>query len=1021
MIWLMVFGLFQGCLELMHNGVAMSIQQAYCTLLSPNTSCTLNEYRTYAHLLRHGYRVLRHTPPTKSVQSVRKSVQPVTKSVYCDNYVQQKNEKLQAVLEVVDISDSKPRPSNLLLGRTETLSSSGTHARNKFSNWEKNTSFNQRTEPFPEVNEVDCVDSKPVSKVPTEEADVTLVYEQKGPVIQSCLKPKGSLVLFPDSQLESQSSSRTVNVTPIDIDDNELEISYVNRNVSVTLSPRKKERQDLPTPPESVTVKDVAAEVLSVDTSKESSGNSMDVQYEEQSTTVEESCSENLQREKHEAIHDSGKVISDADKSQTVCKVNSPNLEYSNVQGLATEETAQYNNTHKETEDSPHPLQITVSNSDITTKNKHVTVGTGNSAGARVSEKETLSVSSTPLQTLKVLASNISTFHKNQETLQKPMSTIVIESVAERKSLKTGPVVSENRINNVPSDDVLMVENNSNFSKSAVKCESDDVIEIQENSNDSSCIRTSSRNIVGMETNTNFYKVKNEWQHRRPKREDDDDIEIICDTTQPNISKSTTGKVSNIISNQNTENNHFSLGHQNIAETSSEQPTSAFCIKPDVEILGFQESSSNSGDLAGVHRETETRKRSHVDLDVKEECSSAKKLLLNINNWTQDSTETIETKPSSSQQINVINIEDDEARLTLAERKAIFDAIPSIENKFTIHVQAPKQDLLPPNVKPKQKDYYIQLWRLKADGFGGGPAQNALKHTNSFPMSQPVRQTRTQPENDGRINPWLPTAMFRPQLPPMMGFGNGLLPHPMFAQAIMMAQSLAMAQSMAMNFSYRRPFRSFRGRYPYRPYFRRGYKRRYNNNNRDQPYHRNQGQSNNSYQFSRNSVKDDSSDTQSRAPARNSKISDNINMQIVIDIDDESNEKLGRKGDSDDDVIECFEVVPSLRGRSRRKHGRTRASDNRYFEPSKKICTRLEKMWQEERSDIEEVSVVGTADKLTSRYVKREQESIEVTLSSDEEQLDYSMPEQALSDVMDEYNADIVPCLQPENCQSVGE
>ncbi|XP_067006159.2 uncharacterized protein [Anabrus simplex] len=52
-------------LELLYDGVAMSIQQGYSTLLSPNTDCTLDEYRVYSQLVRQGYRLLRHSSQRK--------------------------------------------------------------------------------------------------------------------------------------------------------------------------------------------------------------------------------------------------------------------------------------------------------------------------------------------------------------------------------------------------------------------------------------------------------------------------------------------------------------------------------------------------------------------------------------------------------------------------------------------------------------------------------------------------------------------------------------------------------------------------------------------------------------------------------------------------------------------------------------------------------------------------------------------------------------------------------------------
>nr|CAD7202303.1 unnamed protein product [Timema douglasi] len=126
-------------------------------------------------------------------------------------------------------------------------------------------------------------------------------------------------------------------------------------------------------------------------------------------------------------------------------------------------------------------------------------------------------------------------------------------------------------------------------------------------------------------------------------------------------------------------------------------------------------------------------------------------------------------------EIEVIDLDASEsAKLTPEERKSILNEIPSVENSFTIHVKTPPEHLLPPNSKPKQKDYYIQLWRLKAVGYGGRPVQN----TNVF-ASQYGRNSVSQ-QNSGQINPWLP-YVWGPRAnapPPLNAHHSPLLPTP---------------------------------------------------------------------------------------------------------------------------------------------------------------------------------------------------------------------------------------------------
>lgn len=53
-----LFLLETNCLELTWNDVSLSIQQAY-ELLIDNIECSLEEYRVYSQLIRHGYRIQR--------------------------------------------------------------------------------------------------------------------------------------------------------------------------------------------------------------------------------------------------------------------------------------------------------------------------------------------------------------------------------------------------------------------------------------------------------------------------------------------------------------------------------------------------------------------------------------------------------------------------------------------------------------------------------------------------------------------------------------------------------------------------------------------------------------------------------------------------------------------------------------------------------------------------------------------------------------------------------------------------
>jgi len=111
-----------------------------------------------------------------------------------------------------------------------------------------------------------------------------------------------------------------------------------------------------------------------------------------------------------------------------------------------------------------------------------------------------------------------------------------------------------------------------------------------------------------------------------------------------------------------------------------------------------------------------------------------------------------DTNSTSINEIEVVDLEDEDSRSEVsweAERMRILDSIPSINGKFIIHVQVPEKDLLPKNVCPQKKDYYIQRCRLNAPGIGG-------KLTAKLPNNGPDRWQDNQPfHTHCDVNPWI--------------------------------------------------------------------------------------------------------------------------------------------------------------------------------------------------------------------------------------------------------------------------
>lgn len=123
-----------------------------------------------------------------------------------------------------------------------------------------------------------------------------------------------------------------------------------------------------------------------------------------------------------------------------------------------------------------------------------------------------------------------------------------------------------------------------------------------------------------------------------------------------------------------------------------------------------------------------------------------------------------DTNSTSRNEIEVVDLEDDDSRSEMsweAERMRILESIPSINGKFIIHVQVPDKDLLPKNVCPQKKDYYIQRCRLSAPGIGG-------KQTAKLPNNGPhVWQDNQSFHPHSDVNPWIHAPAYN------FGGGNG--------------------------------------------------------------------------------------------------------------------------------------------------------------------------------------------------------------------------------------------------------
>jgi hypothetical protein len=110
-----------------------------------------------------------------------------------------------------------------------------------------------------------------------------------------------------------------------------------------------------------------------------------------------------------------------------------------------------------------------------------------------------------------------------------------------------------------------------------------------------------------------------------------------------------------------------------------------------------------------------------------------------------------DTNSTSRNEIEVVDLDDDDSRSEMWEAKKmrILDSIPSINGKFIIHVQVPDKDLLPKNVCPQKKDYYIQRCRLSAPGIGGKQTANLPNNGSHRWQDNQSFYTRSD------VNPWI--------------------------------------------------------------------------------------------------------------------------------------------------------------------------------------------------------------------------------------------------------------------------
>nr|CAD7460111.1 unnamed protein product [Timema tahoe] len=1010
-------------LELMYGGVALSVQQAYNIVLGSKTGFTLDEYRTYAHLMRQGYRVMRHSPSLK-----------VT------NY-----ERTVGLHEYVLRQKNKCRRNQSQVGHPNRDREQGSL-----------NPHNSSDSADSDIEEIcSATSAKGVGRV-DRVLGHTVVSVRRSEELTSA---EHSRVVVGDSErafesenirvsLEIPSGLKTKPISEQTIGDSStLENQTTNKDTLEKNMKKSLDHQNTDKVKSEVT--NNAGEINDKYKESNADGAKDEVLVHIVSTNIEENvdiCKEDSTAQIR--VEKQPNFINENVTGSTSMEVD---LEVGDVSNGVDGHTDSHSSVLPTSKDNLQEINQDVDDSHI----EH-----------ELNSKESMDSGGL------IKNSNNCSQERNSDTLNADHSLS-----REERSPSAVEVNSE--------DEIMIVEGYEPKQSSSVQKDSEKIANEKSDSKlitksaelidiTDGDIHTCSFN---KQTDDNDIVEIGEKQHTTSKRDlnmnQEGSSKCFVDIEEIGPSVSTKKKAIQTSQIINTSQEHKPIVTEiNLIEFNSDHEASSTSIKSDIEIIPIKTEATPANQMnrkryhdgsslysenrtTGKRRSLSTNKTRPI-----EQCSKvdllpdSKNGIINLNPWeltnlknetssNANETEVIECASMSSTSTqgdigqssmnkrnkslstsqtcqNVVDLSDDEfkplntnieeemakfyneievidldanesAKLTPEERKAILNEIPSAENSFTIHVKTPPEHLLPPNSKPKQKDYYIQLWRLKAVGFGGRPVQN----TNVF-ASQYGRNSVSE-QNNGRINPWLPyvwgpRANAPPPLnaPPLNSHHSPLLPTPsmymqpynmppvpfnnypnignpglsaqtMYAQAsrmFLMAQNLALGsmpyQNQAHNY--------YQGRnYTYHHYRRRSYRGRHypswknRNHFNSTESTRNNNKPNYNQQNHLDKCASDSLDSDikpSFSPSLSnygSKQSDALlavsktkikESSLIIDIED------------DDDEIKCLTVSSPALNRQRNSKNKRKPTRGRYFNPSRKYAGDIKNIWQQGRQGV---------------------------------------------------------------------
>ncbi|XP_021935576.1 uncharacterized protein LOC110837598 isoform X4 [Zootermopsis nevadensis] len=717
------------CLELMHNGVPMSIQEGYSKLLGPDTGCTFNEYQSYVHLVRQGYIVLRHSNSIRATDYERqirldqysvgqkqckmKENASVREIVIEDGNIDTKehtgiikesirSEDMQndlkieeqeiidvETLEIVNMNDDRT-PDKVTGGMDEASKRSGSVE--KSVSRSSLRSGNIKSNPF---------ESKMTVRTDPEGKDISTINKtESGEETIKIVKDK-TPVQEKDSQTEyvlGSDSNCKMNCISVDYQNckNDLQVADLRCGINeenITgdgvsgAEPQKQSHSESSKTNEIEVISGITAQysrimVVDVETMTASSLKKSDIGI----------CSQDGQSSKETNNENEG---SSYRKSIEKCD------NYTSELVKPSEPT------------SDEMTDVTIIDDDSSTSVdvslKEIFSGDKNEIESQKSGCEGDKKQLTNMQNVPQKCENVITDYSD-------IVDVSDSSQISYPDLNTECSAAMRKCDN-KKQTLIEIVSIDDFKDDA----DNEIVEVNHSASGIRCIS----NFRQRKSNQNSVKCSADKNERNVLKKN---ITVI----KPDVIDFEGDAVTNVTLSPSTQN--LKLGYKSRLPS---EDTACF----------------GRGKVTNIHLKHDEVEITPSIIDISEE--RVKQGPSHINQ--KEATSRCRTE------IQVVDLEHEGMRPNMSwdeERMRILDSIPSIDRKFIIHVRVPDENLLPPNVCPQNKDYYIQKCRLSAPGIGG-------KLTAQLPNDIAQWQNGQPRQTDGQINPWI-------QDPTYFGGGGGI-------------------------------------------------------------------------------------------------------------------------------------------------------------------------------------------------------------------------------------------------------